>query len=46
MHSMHRAAEHLFISAQGLGKIIKNLEHESDYSHGQARGVLIAKCSL
>ena len=25
---MHRAAEHLFISAQGLGKIIKNLEHE------------------
>lgn len=28
MHSMHRAAEHLFISAQGLGKIIKNLEHE------------------
>lgn len=25
---MHRAAEHLFISTQGLGKIIKNLEHE------------------
>lgn len=25
---MHKAAEHLFISAQGLGKIIKNLEQE------------------
>ena len=28
MHSIHREAEHLFIYAQGLGKIIKNLEHE------------------
>ena len=27
-HSIHRAAEHLFISSQGLGKIIKNLEQE------------------